>query len=86
MLITCQILFRMEFTITIEPDVIDALGVDQVSAFLKDAASKLKLKAAAQESLGDLTYFDELVNDPAWKTAREQAWEQEKHHYQPLTN
>lgn len=74
----------MEFMITVEPEVVDVLGVDKVSAFLKDAATKLKLKAASQEALADLNYFDELVNDPQWQTARQQAWEQEKHRYQPL--
>ncbi|GAB2566351.1 hypothetical protein [Spirosoma areae] len=73
----------MEFMVTVEPEVIDVLGADKVSAFLKDAATKLKLKAAAQETLADLDYFNELVNDPQWQTARQQAWEQEKHHYQP---
>lgn len=76
----------MEFLITVEPAVIDVLGADKVSAFLQDVTTKLKLKAAAQEALADLNYFDELVNDPQWQTARGQAWEQEKHHYQPLTD
>ncbi len=76
----------MEFTVTIEPEIIDVLGADKVSAFLNDAATKLKLKAAAQETLADLTYFDELVNDPQWQTARQQAWEQEKHRYKSFTD
>lgn len=71
----------MEFTVTIEPAVIDVLGADKVSAFLQDAATRLRLKAATQEALADLDYFDELVNDPEWQTARQQAWEQEKHRY-----
>ena len=71
----------MEFTITIEPAVIEVLGADKVGAFLQDAATRLKLKAAAQEALADLDYFDELVNDPKWQTARKEAWDQEKHRY-----
>lgn len=71
----------MEFMITIEPAVIDVLGVDKVNAFLQDAAIRLKLKAAAQEALADISYFDELVNDPDWQMARQQAWEQDKHRY-----
>ena len=74
----------MEFTVTVEPEIISVLGVDKVSAFLNDAAIKLKLKAAAQETLANLAYFDELVNDPQWQTARQQAWDQEKHHYIPF--
>ena len=76
----------MEFTVSIEPEVIDVLGVDKVGAFLRDAATRLKLKAAAQEALADLDYFDELVNDPDWQTARDQAWDQEKHRYTPKTD
>ena len=76
----------MEFTLTIEPEVINVLGADKVSAFLQDAAAKLKLKAAAQEALADLDYFNELVNDPEWQTARQQAWEQEKQRYTPSTD
>lgn len=71
----------MEFTVTIEPEVIEVLGTDKVTAFLQDAVTRLKLKAAAQEALADLDYFDELVNDPAWRMARQQAWDQEKHRY-----
>ena len=71
----------MEFTVTIEPEVIDVLGADKVSTYLNDAATRLRLKAAAQEALADLDYFDSLVNDPQWRTARQQAWEQEKHRY-----
>lgn len=71
----------MEFTVTIESEVVNVLGADKVDAFLRDAATRLKLKAAAQEALADLDYFDELVNDPAWQAARQQAWEQEKHRY-----
>ncbi|ADB36385.1 hypothetical protein [Spirosoma linguale] len=70
----------MEFTVTVDPEVIDVLGADQVSAFLNDAATKLKLKVAAKEALADINYFDELVNDPTWEKARQQAWEQEQHH------
>ena len=73
----------MEFTITVEPEIVDALGADSVSAFLQDAATRLKRKAAVQEALADLDYFDELVNDPQWQTVRDQAWNQEKHRYQP---
>jgi hypothetical protein len=73
----------MEFMVTVDYEVIDVLGADKVNAFLQDAATRLKLKAAAQEALADLTYFDELVNDLAWQTAREQAWAQEKQYYQP---
>jgi hypothetical protein len=76
----------MEFMITVEPEVIDVLGAEKVSAFLQDAATKLKLKAAAQEALADLTHFDELVNDSQWQTARQQAWDQEKHNYQLLAD
>ena len=72
----------MEFIVTVDSKIIDVLGVDKVNAFLQDAATNLKLKVAAQEALADLTYFDELVNDPVWQTAREQAWAQEKQYYQ----
>lgn len=71
----------MEFAITVEPAVVDVLGADKVGAFLRDAATRLKLKAAAQETLSDLDYFDELVNDPKWQTARDQALDQEKYRY-----
>ncbi len=71
----------MEFTVTIEPEVIDALGAEEVSAFLKDAATRLRLKVAAKEALADLDYFDDLTNDFGWEVAREQAWEQEKGKY-----
>ncbi|SOD78114.1 hypothetical protein [Spirosoma fluviale] len=67
----------MEFTVTVDPEVIDVLGADQVSAFLNDAATKLKLKVAAQEALADIDYFDELVNESEWKKARQQVWEQQ---------
>ncbi len=70
----------MEFTVIVEPEIIDVLGIDNVNAFLQDAAARLKLKAAAQKALADLDYFDELVNDPQWQSARQQAWEQQKHH------
>lgn len=73
----------MEFTVTIEPEVIDILGADKVNAFLQDAADRLKLKAAAREALADLDYFDQLVNDPVWQSARRQAWEENKHRYLP---
>ncbi|RZM14981.1 MAG: hypothetical protein EOO88_43860 [Pedobacter sp.] len=71
----------MEFTVTIDPEVIDILGADKVNAFLQDAATSLRIKAAAQESLADIDYFDELVNDPKWQQARQQAWDQDKHRY-----
>ena len=71
----------MEFTVVVEPEIIDVLGVDKVNAFLQDAAVRLKLKAAAQEALADLPNFDSLVNDPEWHIARGQAWEQEKTRY-----
>jgi hypothetical protein len=73
----------MEFTVTIEPEVIDILGTDKVSAFLRDAADRLKLKAAAQEALTDANYFDQLINDPEWQVARRQAWEENKYRYLP---
>lgn len=71
----------MEFTVTIEPEVVDVLGADKVGAFLQNAATQLRLKAAAQEALTDLADFDTLVNDPEWQTARQQAWSKEKHRY-----
>ncbi len=70
----------------VEAEIISVLGADKVSAFLTDAAIKLKRKAAAQETLADLDYFDELVNDPQWQTARQQAWDQEKHRYISFTD
>jgi hypothetical protein len=74
-------LLGMEFTITIELEVIDILGPDQVNAFLQDAAVRLRLKAAAQDALSEIDYFDDLVNDPDWQLARQQAWEQDKAKY-----
>lgn len=71
----------MEFTVTVESEVVDVLGADTVNLFLQDAATRLKLKAAAQEALADLDYFDQLINDPQWQVARQQAWEQDKHRY-----
>ena len=71
----------MEFTLTIEPEVVDTLGADKVNAFLQDAVARLNVKAAAQEALAYLPLFDELSNDPDWQMARQQAWDQEKHRY-----
>lgn len=70
----------MQITIDVEDSLIETLGYERVKSLLSDTAAHLELKIAAQEILKELAE-DDPMSDPAWTTAREQAWEQEKHNY-----
>lgn len=70
----------MQITIEVEDSVVESLGYERVKDLLSDSATHLEMKVAALEILKELAENDP-VQDPAWKTAREQAWEQEKHKY-----
>ncbi len=70
----------MQITVEVEDHVIESLGYERVKDLLSDSAAHLEMKVAALEILNELSENDP-VQDPAWKTAREQAWEQEKHKY-----
>ncbi|QDK78256.1 hypothetical protein EXU85_06450 [Spirosoma sp. KCTC 42546] len=70
----------MQITIEVEDSVVESLGYERVKDLLSDSATHLEMKVAALEILKELTENDP-VQDPDWKAAREQAWEQEKHKY-----
>ncbi|GAB2601822.1 hypothetical protein [Spirosoma areae] len=70
----------MQITVEVEDSVIESLGYERVKDLLSDSAAHLEMKVAALEILKELAENDP-VHDPAWRTAREQAWEQEKHKY-----
>ena len=75
----------MQITIEVEDSLIETLGYERVKDLLSDSAAHLEMKIAAQEILNELAEAD-LMDDPAWTIAREQAWEQEKHKYLSQTN
>ncbi|MFD2570895.1 hypothetical protein ACFSUS_09645 [Spirosoma soli] len=70
----------MQVTIEVEDSLIEALGYERVKDLLSDSAAHLEMKVAAQEILKEFSEEDPM-HDPAWQTARQQAWEQEKHKY-----
>lgn len=70
----------IEFKIEIEESVVQQVGHSEVERYLQEFAQKLVLKIAAQEVLEDLQTID-LENDLAWQSARNLAWEEEKHKY-----
>lgn len=70
----------MQITIEVEDTLIETLGYERVRELLNDSAAHLEMKIAVQGILDELAEADPM-NDPAWATAREQAWEQEKHKY-----
>ena len=69
-----------EFKIQLENSFVQQYGYSKVYTYLKEFVKKLSLKIAAQELLQDLEEID-LENDPQWKIARSEAWEQEKGKY-----
>lgn len=75
----------MQITIEVEDSLIEILGYERVKDLLSDSAAHLEMKIAAQEILNELAETDPM-DDPAWATARQQAWEQEKHKYLSGTN
>ena len=70
----------MQVIIEVEDRLIESLGYDRVRDLLSDSAAHLEMKIAAQEILREFSE-DDPINYPAWLTARQQAWEQEKHKY-----
>ena len=69
-----------EFKIQLEDSFVQQYGYSKVDGYLKEFVKKLSLKIAAQELLQDFEEID-LENDPQWKIARNEAWEQEKGKY-----
>lgn len=69
-----------EFKIQLEDSFVQQYGYSKVDSYLKEFVKKLSLKIAAQELLQDFEEID-LENDPQWKIARNEAWEQEKDKY-----
>jgi hypothetical protein len=72
-----------EFKIKIEDEVLTALGQENIERHISFMPEQLhrsdgQLKAAAQDALEDLSSID-LANDPAWKQARDKAWEKYIH-------
>lgn len=72
----------MQVIIEVEDSLIETLGYERVKDLLRDSAAHLEMKIAAQEILAELTEADPM-DDPAWATARQQAWDQEKDKYLP---
>ncbi|AQG82181.1 hypothetical protein [Spirosoma montaniterrae] len=70
----------MQVTIEVEDSVVETLGYDLVKNLLSDSAAHLEMKIAAMAILQELSDEDPM-HDPAWQTARQQAWEQEKHKF-----
>jgi hypothetical protein len=70
----------VEFKIQLEDSIVQTFGHQQVEAYLQDFVKKMLLKTAAQEILEDLKTID-IQNDKEWQTARNLAWQQEKHKY-----
>ncbi len=60
-----------EFKITIEDELVAALGEEKITLSLRQFVEKLNLKAAAQDALENLQEID-LKNDPQWQIAREE--------------
>ena len=74
----------MQITIEVQDSLVDTLGYERVIDLLTDSASRLEMTLAAQEILHELMTEDPM-SDLAWLAAREQAWEQEKHKYLPVS-
>jgi hypothetical protein len=62
-----------EFKIKVEDELVAALGKEKIEKYISFMIEQLKVKAAAQDVLESLSGTD-LVNDPAWKQARNEAW------------
>jgi len=56
------------------------LGKKKSKNIVKEFTKTLILKSAAKDILEDLKTID-LQNDKEWQTARNLAWQQEKHKY-----
>ncbi len=69
-------------TIQVDDDAVKMLGRKALQQEFQEYVNKLLVKVAAQEALTDLALFDEIANDPAWRRAREAAWEEEKEEFE----
>lgn len=70
----------VEFKIQLDESVVQTFGHKQVENYLQDFVKKMLLKTAAKDVIEDLSTID-LQNDKEWQTARDLAWQQEKHKY-----
>lgn len=70
----------VEFKIQLDESVAQTFGHKQVENYLQDFVKKMLLKTAAKDVIEDLSTID-LQNDKEWQTARDLAWQQEKHKY-----
>jgi hypothetical protein len=70
----------VEFKIQLEESLVQQFGYQEIEYYLQDFVKKMLLKAAAQDTLEDLKKID-LEKDEEWQTARNLAWQQEKHKY-----
>lgn len=70
----------IEFKIQLEEKVVNKFGYKQVENYLQAFVKKMLLKAASQEVLEELE-TNNLENDKEWQSARDLAWQQEKHKY-----
>jgi hypothetical protein len=70
----------VQFQVEIKEAIVRSMGRAEVEKYLREYVMKLHLKQAAKEILKDLKAND-LTNDPQWQTARNLAWQQEKHNY-----
>jgi hypothetical protein len=70
----------VEFKIQLEENFVKTFGQEEIEKQLQDFTKRLILKSAARDILEDLKNFD-LQNDKEWQTARNLAWQQEKHKY-----
>ncbi|QKZ11112.1 hypothetical protein [Spirosoma sp. KUDC1026] len=75
----------MQVMIDVDDHLIESLGYERVKDLLSDSAAHLEIKVAAQEILREISAEDP-AQDAAWAVARQQAWDQEKHKYQPDHN
>lgn len=69
-----------EFRIELEDSLVQTFGREAIENRLQEFINKAVLKLSAQDILADLETID-LKNDKEWQTARNLAWEQEKHKY-----
>ncbi len=69
-----------EFKVLIDDTVVRQLGRDTIDEQLIVFTRRLQMKAIADDLLPDLEQ-DDLMNDPAWQLAREQAFRERGHHY-----
>ena len=70
----------VEFKIQLEESFVKTFGQKEIEKYLKEFTKTLILKSAAKDILEDLETTD-LQNDKEWQTARNLAWQQEKHNY-----